>query len=134
MKVIDKHGIPIMPGDVLKVFHFVGARNKRHYMYKIAFLHNGKLRAAHAHMLSYQFTIDIRFLKYSKRFEMERMNEKLKQKCEDLGWTFERLVLVYDHEEDRRSNKTIPKGYRAFKFGYTVPTNIKHNPCFDSWY
>ena len=30
----DKHGIPIKVGDVLKVFHFVGARRKRHYMYK----------------------------------------------------------------------------------------------------
>ncbi|MBZ9922007.1 hypothetical protein LB579_30410 [Mesorhizobium sp. BR1-1-7] len=30
----DKRGIPIAPGDVLKVFHFIGARRKRHYMYK----------------------------------------------------------------------------------------------------
>lgn len=32
----DKHGIPIERGDVLKVFHFTGARRKRHYMYKQA--------------------------------------------------------------------------------------------------
>jgi hypothetical protein len=32
----DKAGIPIEPGDVLKVFHFIGARGKRHYMYKQA--------------------------------------------------------------------------------------------------
>lgn len=32
--VYDKTGREIMQGDVLKVFHFVGARNKRHYMYK----------------------------------------------------------------------------------------------------
>jgi hypothetical protein len=30
----DKTGREIMQGDVLKVFHFVGARRKRHYMYK----------------------------------------------------------------------------------------------------
>lgn len=30
----DKRGIPIERGDVLKVFHFTGARRKRHYMYK----------------------------------------------------------------------------------------------------
>lgn len=30
----DKRGIQIECGDVLKVFHFVGARRKRHYMYK----------------------------------------------------------------------------------------------------
>lgn len=32
--VYDKHGREIMLGDVLKVFHFVGARRKRYYMYK----------------------------------------------------------------------------------------------------
>ncbi len=30
----DKRGIPIERGDIVKVFHFVGARRKRHYMYK----------------------------------------------------------------------------------------------------
>ena len=30
----DKKGREIMEGDTLKVFHFVGARRKRHYMYK----------------------------------------------------------------------------------------------------
>lgn len=32
--VFDKRGIPILRGDIVKVFHFVGARRKRHYMYK----------------------------------------------------------------------------------------------------
>ncbi|HKF95121.1 MAG TPA: hypothetical protein VKB96_11095 [Gammaproteobacteria bacterium] len=30
----DKHGREIMIGDIIKVFHFIGARRKRHYMYK----------------------------------------------------------------------------------------------------
>lgn len=31
----DKRRIPIMPGDILKVYHFTAAlRRKRHYMYK----------------------------------------------------------------------------------------------------
>jgi len=30
----DKNGVPIERGDIVKVFHFVGARRKRHYMYK----------------------------------------------------------------------------------------------------
>lgn len=30
----DMRGIPIERGDIVKVFHFVGARRKRHYMYK----------------------------------------------------------------------------------------------------
>ena len=31
----DKKGIEIHPFDVLKVFHFIGARRKKHYMYKM---------------------------------------------------------------------------------------------------
>ena len=30
----DKRGIPFRVGDVLKVFHFIGPRRKREYMYK----------------------------------------------------------------------------------------------------
>lgn len=32
----DQSGIPIERGDLVKVFHFTGARRKRHYMYKQA--------------------------------------------------------------------------------------------------
>lgn len=35
LAVYDKRGIPIERGDVVKLFHFVGARGKRHYMYKL---------------------------------------------------------------------------------------------------
>lgn len=45
----DKMGREIRPGDLLKVFHFIGARNKKHYMYKIAHSINIYLYAAHAH-------------------------------------------------------------------------------------
>jgi len=34
-EVYDKKGIPIHVGDVLKVFHFIGARRKKYYMYKL---------------------------------------------------------------------------------------------------
>lgn len=34
MNVYDKHGIPIFVGDVIKVFHFIGARRKKYFMYK----------------------------------------------------------------------------------------------------
>lgn len=34
--VFDEKGNEIRPGAVLKVFHFIGARRKRHYMYKQA--------------------------------------------------------------------------------------------------
>lgn len=32
--VLDKHGREIKPGDVLKVWHFIGRRRKVNYMYK----------------------------------------------------------------------------------------------------
>lgn len=32
----DEHGREIKIGDVLRVFHFIGARRKHHYMYKQA--------------------------------------------------------------------------------------------------
>lgn len=32
--IYDRTGREIMQGDVLKVFHFTGRRNKQHYMYK----------------------------------------------------------------------------------------------------
>jgi len=31
---LDCNGRPILVGDVLKVFHFIGARRKRHFMFK----------------------------------------------------------------------------------------------------
>lgn len=44
----DKDGRRIEPGDVLKVFHFVGARRKRHYMYKQALRYEkGRLVISH---------------------------------------------------------------------------------------
>lgn len=30
----DKKGVPFHVGDIVKVFHFTGARRKRYYMYK----------------------------------------------------------------------------------------------------
>jgi len=48
-KLYDKNGMIIHVGDVLKVFHFVGARNKKHYMYKqpIAVVPLGQDKAPH---------------------------------------------------------------------------------------
>ena len=39
---IDKNGIPILPGDTLKVFHFTGARKRQHFMYKFVESVEGK--------------------------------------------------------------------------------------------
>lgn len=44
----DKTGRNIEPGDVLKVFHFIGARGKRHHMYQQALRYaKGRLLISH---------------------------------------------------------------------------------------
>ena len=43
----DKRGIPIHEGDVLKMFHFIGARRKKYYMYKWVVVRDGHLCGHH---------------------------------------------------------------------------------------
>ena len=51
----DKTGREIMPGDTVKVFHFIGSRRKRHYMYKfVERVDHGRLVLAHL-CLPYSF-------------------------------------------------------------------------------
>ena len=40
----DKRGVPIYPGDLLKTYHFTGARKKRYYLYHIAMYVDGAMR------------------------------------------------------------------------------------------
>lgn len=42
-QLYDKNKRPIKEGDVLKVFHFTGARNQKMFMYKIAGIDRGEL-------------------------------------------------------------------------------------------
>jgi hypothetical protein len=65
MNVYDKNGIPILPGDTLKVFHFVGPRRKKFFMYKyVAEIHpsGNVLKVIHLSLDggSYWMTIDDR--------------------------------------------------------------------------
>jgi hypothetical protein len=46
-KLKDKNGIVIEEFDVLKVFHFIGARRKKYYVYKLVILWDGHLYGAH---------------------------------------------------------------------------------------
>lgn len=46
-QIKDQKNKPIKEHDVLKVFHFVGARKKRYYMYKHVTVRNGELYALH---------------------------------------------------------------------------------------
>jgi hypothetical protein len=41
--IIDRNGREIMPGDLLKTFHFFGARKKRYYLYHVATIKEGFL-------------------------------------------------------------------------------------------
>ena len=50
VELFDKHKRKIEPGNVLKVFHFVGARRKRHYLYKQAVEYRSHPNAAHGYL------------------------------------------------------------------------------------
>jgi len=47
MRFYDKKGIEIEEFDLLKVFHFIGARRKKHYMYKWVRVVDGHLVGMH---------------------------------------------------------------------------------------
>lgn len=39
----DLKGVPIFPGDLLRTFHFIGSRRKRHYLYHTVVNEDGYL-------------------------------------------------------------------------------------------
>jgi hypothetical protein len=42
-EIFDKKGVPIYPGDLIRSFHFRGARRKIYYLYHVAVLKNGRM-------------------------------------------------------------------------------------------
>ncbi len=44
--IYDKNGRQVFEGDLLKIFHFIGARRKKYYMYKIVVKNDNFLLAA----------------------------------------------------------------------------------------
>lgn len=91
----DKNRRPILEGDVLKVFHFTGARNKKYYMYKQA----GKLSLLGKEKTPY---LQINHLSPSAdKFYHQKDNGEVLQHYEIVqGWPdFEdREKLVIEHE------------------------------------
>jgi hypothetical protein len=83
--------------------------------------------------LNYQFSIKIELIPQTYNLEMDKMRNLLKDECEKLGWNYLDLTLYRDLTEDRRSDKSIPKGYRQFRFGYTLMSNteIKSGKRYD---
>jgi hypothetical protein len=47
----DKKYIPIREGDLVKVFHFIGARKKKYFMYKLIHKIDGRWYGAHVHKI-----------------------------------------------------------------------------------
>ena len=41
--IVDKRGIPFCEGDLVRSPHFIGARNKMHYLYHVIVEENGVL-------------------------------------------------------------------------------------------
>lgn len=45
--IVDKNGIPVKQFDLLKFYHFTGARRKKYYMYKWVLERDDRLYAHH---------------------------------------------------------------------------------------
>lgn len=69
-----------------------------------------------AKTLGYQFMISIKLRSRLYTLEIARMKAQLKEMCRKEGMDFTKLVIYADLVEDRRNTKTIPKGYRVWRF------------------
>ena len=78
--------------------------------------------------LHYQFIIGIKLIPRIYQLECDKMSRLLKEKCLELGLNYLDLSVYQSLEEDRRSNKTIPRGYRLFRFSYAERRNITWTP------
>lgn len=48
----DKNGVPIYPGDLLKSYHFTGARRKKYWLYHLATIRDGAMWIVNVHNLA----------------------------------------------------------------------------------
>lgn len=90
----DKKGREIMHGDILKVFHFIGARFKKHYMYKQVdgIIYLGKEETPY---------LVINHLDKSNTNYLERLNGRFLKDYE--------IVQGVPHEDDRAKHKEKQK-------------------------
>jgi len=82
----DKTGREILPGDTLKVFHFTGARRKRHYMYKyVKWCNKETMKLSHLNLKKETYSLP--------------MNGKLLTDCEIVQGYGEDYVPFGDREK-----------------------------------
>lgn len=98
MALYDKRGIPFERGDVVKVFHFVGARRKRHYMFKqclgtreIGKVPTPYMAFSHLNFIEDHLAKDGAYL--------ERLDGRVMDDCEIVQ------SIKCDHEERERAKK-----------------------------
>lgn len=105
----DKKGIPIIKGDVLKVFHFVGRRNKKYYMYKYVLSTNEPnnfYKIAHLSSKSSELGKSFYYLKDEN--QIEDNYEIVQGYCEkQLGKNYTESIFI----EDRLKNLDFIKEY-----------------------
>ena len=57
-RLYDKKYREILEYDLLKVFHFIGARRKKHYMYKLVRIIDGRMSGMHLNYRNEYFNLE----------------------------------------------------------------------------
>lgn len=84
-------------------------------------------------VLHFSFLCQIKLIPRLYKLEMEQMRHRMMLQCTINGWNHLDLVKYMELEEDRRHDKTIPRGYRKFRYGYTLRTNIAPRERIGVW-
>lgn len=80
--------------------------------------------------IHYQFMIEISLIPRIYQLECNKMSRLLKRKCKELNLSYLNMSVYQTLTEDRRHTKTIPKGYRLFRFSYAERSNITFTPFY----
>lgn len=89
----------------------------------------GKVKKG-SEVLQCSFTIKISLIPDLFHLEMQHMFYRLGEEAAKYGYTKNELTMYASLEEDRRHCKTIPKGYRTFRYCYTHQKNFTYVPSY----
>lgn len=83
-----------------------------------------------ATIYGFQFMVKIDLLPRFYHLEYQSQMSRLRAKCTELGVNYSDLTMATYLDEDRRSNKFIPKGYRMFRFEFVDRKYFVYEPSY----